>query len=55
MALWGGEQTGDKLVAGEPEMPAYNTRVQIHHDAGRWRAGVEEHCVRSEEQVTRSG
>jgi hypothetical protein len=28
-------QTGDKLLgAGEPEMPAYNTRVQINHDPG---------------------
>jgi hypothetical protein len=28
-------QTGDKLLATqEPEMPAYNTRVQINHDPG---------------------
>ena len=34
--LWGGAQTGDKLLATqEPEMPAYNTRVQINREPGK--------------------
>jgi hypothetical protein len=33
----GAEQVGDKLMGTQdPEMPAYNIRIQIPHDAGEW-------------------